>query len=554
MSLRATGSSAGFAYKASTAMALPDAAPGAMPSSRLQLHIACKDLTSMDTFSKSDPYVVMQLKDARGQFVEVGRTEVQGNKKSPTFATVLEVDYLFETIQQARFIIYDHDKDGKPDSEQDLIGQVETHLGEIVGLHRGHMVVPIRKSASSKSERGTLIVDAEESADVKGIVHLTLQGQDLDKKDFFGKSDPYFILSRQLRGSWRPIFKSEVIKKTLNPTWKTIQLPRRAFGNGGPDDSVRIEVYDWDRNGKHDFIGKVQVTLRELFERPDASQQLQLINPDKKKHAGKAGLLNMKVHVEPEYTFVDYLRGGHELHFQIAVDFTASNGDPRMPSSLHYMNPMSPNQYQQAIMAIGQVIQDYDTDKQFPCFGFGAKSGETVLPIFALNGNMQQPYCDGIDGMIAAYQQGLLNVTLWGPTNFAPIIAQAAQVARDHSQFYHVLLILTDGAVSDFNDTAREIVAASSLPLSIIIVGVGNADFGMMEQLDGDEVPLTYQGRQPERDIVQFVPFRKFSQGPGAQSALAQPINKAPYNFCTARHTLGIPRLDEVPVKKRYTL
>ena len=47
------------------------------------------------------------------------------------------------------------------------------------------------------------------------------------------------------------------------------------------------------------------------------------------------------------------------------------------------------------------------------------------------------------------------------------------------------------------------------MPLSIIIVGVGNADFDAMDELDGDTVRLTApDGRMAVRDIVQFVPFR----------------------------------------------
>ena len=54
---------------------------------------------------------------------------------------------------------------------------------------------------------------------------------------------------------------------------------------------------------------------------------------------------------------------------------------------------------------------------------------------------------------------------------------------------------------------------ASSLPLSIIIVGVGTADFSAMEELDGDEVRVSYCGRAAERDIVQFVPFAELQRG-----------------------------------------
>ena len=56
---------------------------------------------------------------------------------------------------------------------------------------------------------------------------------------------------------------------------------------------------------------------------------------------------------------------------------------------------------------------------------------------------------------------------------------------------------------------------ASSLPLSIIIVGVGSADFSTMDELDGDVVRLSSNGRYAERDIVQFVPFRNFLNAGG---------------------------------------
>lgn len=43
-------------------------------------------------------------------------------------------------------------------------------------------------------------------------------------------------------------------------------------------------------------------------------------------------------------------------------------------------------------------------------------------------------------------------------------------------------------------------------------VGVGTADFSFMEQLDGDDVRIANaQGTKASRDIVQFVPFREFT-------------------------------------------
>jgi hypothetical protein len=70
---------------------------------------------------------------------------------------------------------------------------------------------------------------------------------------------------------------------------------------------------------------------------------------------------------------MDYLRGGLQLNLSVAIDFTGSNGVPTFPTSLHYLNPNKPNQYQSAIMAVGNILLDYDYDKMIPAFGFGAK-------------------------------------------------------------------------------------------------------------------------------------------------------------------------------------
>ena len=52
------------------------------------------------------------------------------------------------------------------------------------------------------------------------------------------------------------------------------------------------------------------------------------------------------------------------------------------------------------------------------------------------------------------------------------------------------------------------VIQAAQLPLSIIIVGVGNADFTNMNKLDGDNGLYGSNGVRCPRDLVQFVPFR----------------------------------------------
>ena len=68
----------------------------------------------------------------------------------------------------------------------------------------------------------------------------------------------------------------------------------------------------------------------------------------------------------------------------------------------------------------------------------------------------------------------MTQVQLYGPTNFSPVINHVARFAAENTQSaqnYFVLLIITDGVITDFAETVSAIVKASHLPMSIIIVG-----------------------------------------------------------------------------------
>jgi Mg-chelatase subunit ChlD len=78
-------------------------------------------------------------------------------------------------------------------------------------------------------------------------------------------------------------------------------------------------------------------------------------------------------------------------------------------------------------------------------------------------------------------------------------------IRRQEKQKYSVLLIITDGVINDMEATKAAIVAASSQPLSIIIIGVGNENFSSMHALDSDKELLRASTGVAERDIVQFV-------------------------------------------------
>ncbi|KAJ8261924.1 hypothetical protein GJAV_G00160060 [Gymnothorax javanicus] len=144
---------------------------------------------------------------------------------------------------------------------------------------------------------GTIIVKAEELNNCRESVMMQFCGNKLDKKDFFGKSDPFLVFYRSNEdGTFTICHKTEVVKNTLNPVWQAFKIPVRALCNGDYDRAIKIEVYDWDRDGSHDFIGEFTTTYREL-----SRGQSQF-------NVYEVTLLSFLVDVE--VTFLDYIKGG----------------------------------------------------------------------------------------------------------------------------------------------------------------------------------------------------------------------------------------------------
>lgn len=491
-----------------------------VPVTKVEISVSCRGLQDMDIFSKSDPMCVMFVKEGtNNEWHEYGRTEVIWNNLNPDFAKKFVIDYYFEERQELKFEIYDIDCDSPSLHKHDFLGRMEVSLGEIVSAH-GFQVE--RQLYSGGKSCGKIIFVTEEVLSSKEVVTMQFFGKNLDRKDFFGRSDPFLTIKRcNEDNSYTTVHRTEVIKRTLNPVWKSFILHASLLCNGDYDRMLKIECHDWNANGNHNYIGSFATNLRALALGPGPNNEYECINEIKKakkrkyKNSGMINLMGIEISTQP--TFLDFIQGGTQLNFTVAIDFTASNGDPTDPRSLHYMHSPYPNVYTMAIKSVGEIIQDYDSDKLFPALGFGARlpPNGIVSHEFPLNGNINNPFCEGVDGILEAYKQKIATVQLYGPTNFSPVINHVARFAsayRDGSQYF-VLLIITDGIISDMSLTKEAIVRAAELPMSIIIVGVGDADFAAMEELDGDVVRLSSKGRVAERDIVQFVPFREFTSG-----------------------------------------
>lgn len=84
-------------------------------------------------------------------------------------------------------------------------------------------------------------------------------------------------------GTYTPVHKTEVVKNTLNPTWREFRVSAAVLCGGDLERQLKIEClfflflylfcsfdvlcvigFDWDSNSDPDLIGECVVTLREL--------------------------------------------------------------------------------------------------------------------------------------------------------------------------------------------------------------------------------------------------------------------------------------------------
>ncbi|XP_063157664.1 copine-6 [Candoia aspera] len=512
-----------------------DSQPVALGASRVELRVSCWSLPERGANIKPDPCLIIQLL-SDGQWNEMGCSEVLRGSRNPVFAHVFALDYFFEEMQSLRFQVFDADGEDSSNVGHDsgmLLGTTECSLGQIVSQTKvtKELVLPNGEIL----ENSTITIEAEEVSRTNEFVQLEFYGQELDDKDFFSKSDPFLEIYKLSSGeSEHLVWRTEVVKNNLSPRWEPFRISLQSLCSCDPNKAIRCVVYDHDSSGKHDYIGEFSTSFQEMLQASAGEEvKWECINhkyQEKKKHYKNSGYIVLtQCKMEKVHTFLDYIMGGLQISFTVAIDFTASNGDPRSEHSLHFINPKEPNEYLKTLSSVGEICQDYDSDKRFPAFGFGARIPPDfeVSHDFAINFDPENPECEKILGVIEAYKRCLPQIELYGPTNVAPIINKVAGPAAEEEKTgmptkYRVLLILTDGVVSDMPEACDAVVRASRLPLSIIIVGIGNADFSDMRELNGDRGMLETEEGRAVRDIVQFVPVREFKKAP--PNALAKTV------------------------------
>ena len=429
------------------------------------------------------------------------------------------LNYHFERLQA--FIIEVINIKDRGDTSGRVIGKAHFDLGEVAGSPDCLKIYNLDDDVSK--ETGKIILRIEKTT--KGIskrITFTLNVGNIPKKGFLASQISFVKIFRAVESQGQSSNLWQIVKETPSFEGKNISLGKLTLNSAllyknDEKTKIKFEVWKFKENGSHYPLSFIELTINEML---SGKRSFRMSSVDGKNESA-IEIEFIDFMAKEHFGFIDYLQGNLNLLQHISIDFTASNGNPKNSSSLHYMSNNKPNLYQQAIMAIGQILEFYNKSRFLIANGFGAvvnNFGDTNH-LFPLNIDTQNPVFDSFPSVFQAYTHTLSKIKLSGPTNFSPTIINAIQYAIEMSKTnpmsYLIVTIFTDGVISDLQQTINQIVEASFHAISLIIVGIGKADFSAMEKLDGDKHPLyDSSGRKVMRDIVQFVPFEQLNNNP----------------------------------------
>lgn len=505
-------------------------------TSPLLLSVALKDVKSAHYF------VVVSESIDQGPWVEIGITEMSPTTSGFRFERPTKCVFRFEAVTRIKLSVYksvlmSEIKElrlGEPISiptSAELAGSIECILSELVSTGEGQMDFPLGKG-------GHVSLSVDEIRALETSVGFSLRLVELDTTAIAGKYHKTRKLSAVLhrsstegshvRDANSKIVQSESIEKAadskgwiFNVNWKPFKETMNTFCRGDVHRDIIIEI--WESESKVDYlIGYCTTNVLTLQKAAQAGIDVELDLIGTK----RASVCLNSIDIRKRETFLDYIAAGLAINLFVAIDFTKSNKDPHLPDSLHsFTDPNTPNDFVKVIQSVANILQSYEKDKRIGVYGFGARlppAYSHTSHCFACNGDFFNPEVVGVDGIIKAYRNALESVVLHGPTNFNEVIKLVADLTAPYADpnvgchRYSVLLILTDGVITDMKQTINEIVRAAELPMSVVIVGIGEEDFGLMKILDADDQRLysTDERKFASRDIVQFVRFKDFKDRP----------------------------------------
>ncbi|KAK5966692.1 CoPiNe domain protein Atypical [Trichostrongylus colubriformis] len=431
-------------------------------------------------------------------YVEIAQTETVIGQTNVTFQHKCSLNYRFDKLGRLKVSVYCvRDDTG---AFQHRIGEAYTDVATVLA-NKGVLSLPLSLSAAID-----LYINVPDF--YAHYVKLKFRGNHLQVREHHPVA-PYMILVLRIEKRTILLYKSEVVKEK-NPKWKEFSVPVHViqFYTQG---ALQIHVYNQNVNAADTLIGFCSTSMAQLERGVGALNSYMLMNFEGKRISEKMSVELESMELSHGESFFNAVNNSTHLHLTMAIDMTASNGNPNQPDSLHFIHPHAPSPYVNVMLRLTPLFLGYMAHSRIGALGFGARTEPRfeLSQCFALSGSHTDPQVDGIKGLLEAYRTATMAVQPFAPTDFSEVIYHVSKFAKAESRrrlgLYFVLLILTDGGLTKPRRTIDAIVDSSPHPMSILAIGIGkDREFASVKALESPVLKHS-DGRPLARQNFQFV-------------------------------------------------
>ncbi|CEF71618.1 C2 domain and Copine domain-containing protein [Strongyloides ratti] len=451
-------------------------------SEMLDIQISCINLP-MESYSGCK---IVGFIGTSNDFRKFYDTDVFFNNINPVFNHKSSIIYHFEGRQKLQFFIYSANPVTK--EENFLIGKAIFNLHDLLLLGGVGTAKIDRDPTKIDQKQATSQICVRIHKSKKELATLIkFKASGLSSQNSY-PLNPYFtvqIFDKEEPTNIILLHKSEIIRGSQSPNWKSF-ITLTKYLNLYKESMIKINVFNYNPNTMDSLIGSFNTTFFQLVQGQALKFSLNSIT------GAKLNDMTIDVIEFKPYEMTSFsdliLKDKLRIHCTIGIDFTAFNGPIEDPYSCHHFQDGERNDYQKILQNIFEDLSNCDLSRKVCVFGFGGRNKKSQLTSHLMPLECEKnkkPYFVTIDSLLNTYEKFLNENVLSTPCDFSDIIHQVKGMAKaskkncKNENIYFLLIILTRGCVKNNKKIIDAIVGCSILPLSIVVIPVGNIKYSL---------------------------------------------------------------------------
>lgn len=462
--------------------------------------------------------IILLYKLLRGNRIALGTTEPSYSKK---FRKEICVNYSFYDVQEILIELRDYDN-------KKTYGEGTFILGSLVKKSLSHEIdlyldnEPTANILIKASHKNPYMIDEKSKKEIELYADFDISATIKYKGDY---SLQVYIESNDV--SFALFHKSEVVKKTKEPIWNTFsfELNKKIATD---KKFLKIELLQDDK-----IIGKSIGTYSSW----KSCKSIEILNSDKLTIGYMATSIRQREVIVQQmnykYSFIDYINFGTKFTLSFAIDFSTDNDIPKQYTNLHEIRNGEYNHYEQIIYSFIDILSQYNPTIKMYSFAHKTNKGEQFSCISDDITDVKKTYREFVK--TTEFGTNLRKDSihcLYGGNDFNPILEYFLNKHVGEHFNYHILVILVPNDSVNLPKLLKNFIACSNqIPISIIIIGIGNLSFRTLKSINPNpkekveksvqyffREPMPYQcglkqnGIRACREVFQFKTFNSISK------------------------------------------